>query len=817
MNRVEGASIRASVRFALARSRKIGWSAPVIALMTLGAPAALAQNTGEEGLQEIVVTAQFREERLQDTPIAITAVSEEMLRERSQTSIWEVTHQAPNVQLRPAPAAFGPGLNAFIRGIGQDDFNFAFEPGVGMYVDDVYYSTLHGAVLDMLDLERVEVLRGPQGTLQGRNSIGGAIRLITRKPTGDGPGFLEVGVGRFNKIDVRGAAEFTVVPDKLFARIAGVTRSKDGYQKRVDFACENGYPDGIPTNTFSASDDCVLGTAGGQKYSGGRLTLRFVPNDMWDITLAGDITDDNSEVQANTLRAARENPNIPGYGAQFVPGTPYVTYSSFCDNGLAAAPFSTDTFVPNPFGAFCIPPVNQIEQHSFSANINIRLNDVFSLQSISAYREFDAEFAEDVDGSPLPAETVMNRTTHHGFQQELRLNGSAGELLDFTVGAFYFEQTNGNSNRVDIPYTVGLGRVLDFTGDDTISSDTWAVFAHTVWNLTDAASLTLGARYTEESKDYRFSRLAPDGGAAPIVGPLQGVVSTFEGDNFDYRISFDYRWGEPLLTYVTYSTGFKGGGVNPRPFFPEQAVPFDKETLKTFEFGFKSDLLDRRLRMNGALFYSWYDDMQLVPLSCPDITPGGVGPCAAPRNLADSEMWGAELEVAFRPTDAFSIDGQVSWIEFEYKRVGLNVKSGIDLNDPAVRNPSTGALAVDPNADAPEVTPNLKISLGAQYEFSLGDYGYLIPRVDFYYQDDAEGLAGTSASPTAVVESYETVNTRLTWRSADDRWEAAFIVTNLTNKEYFYNTFDLLGLAGFASAQPAPPREWGITFRRTFE
>src|SRR5690606_8266697 len=293
------------------------------------------------------------------------------------------------------------------RGIGQDDFNFAFEPGVGMYVDDVYYSTLHGAVLDMLDLERVEVLRGPQGTLQGRNSIGGAIRLITRKPTGDGPGYLEVGVGRFNKIDVRGAAEFTLVPDKMFARIAGVTRHKDGYQNRVDFACENGYPDDIPTNTSGAPSDCILGTAGGQSYTGGRLTVRLVPNDAWDITLAADMTDDNSEVQANTLRAARANANIPGYGPQFVPDSPYITYSSFCDNGLALAdpdgPGGADPAPAlNPFGQFCIPPVNRIEQHGFSANINISLTDNLSLTAISAYREFNAEFAEDVDGSPLP-------------------------------------------------------------------------------------------------------------------------------------------------------------------------------------------------------------------------------------------------------------------------------------------------------------------------------------------------------------------------------------------------------------------------------
>jgi iron complex outermembrane recepter protein len=793
------------------------------ALMMLGASPAFSQaeqpTTDDTiGLQEVVVTAQFREERLQDTPIAITAVTDEMLRERSQSSIWEVTHQAPNVQLRPSPAAFGPGLNAFIRGIGQDDFNFAFEPGVGLYVDDVYYSTLHGSVLDMLDLERVEVLRGPQGTLSGRNSLGGAIRLITRKPTGDGPGYVELGVGRFNKVDVRGAAEFTLVPDKMFARVAGVSRHKDGFQDRVDFACANGYPAGIPTNASSSPTNCVLGTAGGQSYTGGRLSVRILPTDAWEILLAADITDDNSEVQANTLRAARAIPNIPGYGPQFIPGDQNITFSSFCDNGLAAGPFGGPP-ITNPFGQFCIPPVNSIQQHGFSANMNFRLTDTLSLVSISAYREYQAEFAEDADGSPLPAETVMNQTFHHGFQQELRLNGTiGGGFLDYTFGVFYFEQTNRNSNRVDIPYTTGLGRILDFTGNDPVESDTQAAFLHTVWRVSDAASLTAGVRYTEEEKNYLFNRLNPNGtGGNPIVGGLTGLVAPFEGDNFDYRVSFDYRFGEPLLAYTTYSTGFKGGGVNPRPFFPSQAVGFDKETLETAEFGLKSDLLDRRLRLNAAVFYSWYDDMQLVPLSCPDLTPGGMGPCAAPRNLADSEIYGAELEATFRPTEQFSLDAQVSYIEFEYTRVGLNVDSGIDLTDPAVRDPVTGNLAVDPNADAPEVTPNLKFSAGMQYEFPLGNSGTLIPRLDVYYQDDAQGLAGSTASPTAIVESYTTLNARVTWRSLDERWEASLLVTNLADEEYFYNTFDLLNLAGFASAQPAPPREWGLSFRRTFD
>jgi len=778
--------------------------ASAIAVSLLGASPVYAQGAAAEqessgGLEEVVVTAQFREERLQDTPIAITAVSDEMLRARGQTSIVQLTNEAPSVQLRPAPAAFGPGLNAFIRGIGQGDFNFAFEPGVGVYVDDVYYSTLHGAVLDLLDLERVEVLRGPQGTLQGRNSIGGAIRLITKKPTGDGGGFVDVGFGQFNMVTARGAGELALVPDKLFMRIAGVTKHQDGYQNRVDFACANGFPAGVPTNLSGSASDCTVGTAGGKSYSSGRVSLRWVPNDRLEINLAGDVTDDNSEVQASTLRFARPITTVPGYGSQFVPTSPDVTYSTFCDNGLAAAPFGGPP-ITNPFGTFCIPPVNKIWQAGGSANIEFKINDSLSLKSITAYRQFKAAFAEDVDGSPLPAETVFNNTFHHGFQQELQLNGTASRL-DYTFGGFYFKQTNRNSNRVDIPYVTGLGRVLDFTSNDPVTSDTWAAFVHGAWHLSDPLTITTGLRYSKETKDYTFSRLNPDNsGGNPIVGSLTGTTGHYEGSKLDYRFSLDYRFNPQLLTYIGYSTGFKGGGINPRPFFVSQVVPFGKETLDTAELGLKSDLWDRRLRLNAAIFYSWYKDMQLVPLSCDDISPFPGAPCAAPRNLADSHISGAEVEMAFRPTQAFSIDASVSYLKFSYSRL-----------DPAALG------SVDPNADTPAATPKTQASLGVQYELPIGEYGSLTPRFDVYHQSDINGLSSATAAPWQVVHSYTTVNGRLTWRGPSDKWEAGVEVDNLTDKEYFYNTFDLSGLAGFAQAQPAPPRTWSVNFRRTFD
>src|SRR5262245_22953479 len=187
-------------------------------------------------LQEVTVTAQFRAQNLQQTPIAITAVTAGMLEQRNQTDISQVAGQAPNVTLQPNGAAFGSSMVAFIRGVGQTDFNLALEPGVGIYVDDVYYSTLTGSVLDLLDLDRVEILRGPQGTLAGKNSIGGAIKLFSQKPTGNGGGYLEATAGTLNRVDARGAGDFKL-SDTLFARVSFATKHHDGYVKRLDYAC----------------------------------------------------------------------------------------------------------------------------------------------------------------------------------------------------------------------------------------------------------------------------------------------------------------------------------------------------------------------------------------------------------------------------------------------------------------------------------------------------------------------------------------------------------------------------------------------------
>src|SRR5262245_46294473 len=248
------------------------------------APAQQPTEQPSDQLEEVTITAEFREASLQETPIAITAVTAEMLESRSQTNIFQVATQAPNVQLAPQGQANGSGLIAFIRGVGQTDFNFALEPGVGIYVDDVYYPTLTGSLLDLMDLERVEVLRGPQGTLAGRNSIGGAIKLFSKKPSGSG-GMASVAYGSFQRVDARAMADFALVPDKLYARIAGVSKHRDGYVHLRDYGCS--HPgSGLPA--FTVGMGCDIGTLGGQAYTAGRLSLRYIASEAVEINVIGD-------------------------------------------------------------------------------------------------------------------------------------------------------------------------------------------------------------------------------------------------------------------------------------------------------------------------------------------------------------------------------------------------------------------------------------------------------------------------------------------------------------------------------------------------
>ena len=799
--------------------------APLVsALLVSQALAQAANNADTEAdrgqLQEVVVTAQFREQNLQQTPIAITAVTSAMLEQRNQTDISQVAGQAPNVTLQPNGAAFGSSMVAFIRGVGQTDFNLALEPGVGIYVDDVYYATLTGSVLDLLDLDRVEILRGPQGTLAGKNSIGGAIKLFSQKPTGQGGAYLEATAGTLNRIDVRGAGDFTLMPDTLFARVSFASKHHDGYVTRVDYACTHPNSN-LPTH--AVGDGCELGRDGSQAFDAARIALRWTPRDDVDVDLVGDATNDQSGVQANTLLKFNPNPPSLGpatyttglngapvvFGPQFIPygpqsqdpnrpNNPYLSYGTYFSNA------SSFVFGKDPYAPISVPPINHFKTWGVSGDVHWMLNERLTLTSVTAYRNYTNQFAEQTDASPIGVQILLQRQKHHQFSQELRLNGSVGTKVDYTVGAFYLDQDGGLNARVGLPW-VGF----DFIhGPDSTPAKTKAGFVNAEWHLTDKLNLGGGARYSDETKTYTYFRHNGDGTDITLPAPaynglvfgLNGRSATFQGTRTDYRVHLDYQVTPDMMAYVQTATGYKGGGVNPRPFFPSQTLSFKPETLTAYEVGLKTSFFDHHMRFNTAVFFNRYNDIQLTLSSCPTPPLNGIqypaAPCALPANVGNAHVKGLEVETEIRPVDNFEVDASASWLDFKYQNI-IGASSNITLD------------MVTP------YTPKWKGSIGAQYEIPIGDQGTITPRLDGSYQS-SQFTNAINDPLWNRIDGYTVLNARLTWRNRVGDWQAALNVTNLTDKLYYLTLFDTHTSAGYVNGQPAMPREWSVTLKHTF-
>ena len=814
-----------------------------------GAPESQSQTdpgSGEEGVsndpnvenqvETIIVTAQFREQNLQDTPLAITAVSGEMLEARSQTNIAQVASQAPSVTLKPQGAAFGPSMGASIRGVGQFDFNPALEPGVGLYIDDVYYATLTGSLFDLLDLERVEILRGPQGTLAGKNSIGGAVKLYSLRPVGNNSGYVSATYGSRDRMDLRGSADFRLT-DTVAMRVAGVAKKQDGYVQRLDFGCVN--PPGSARNPSSATQtpipaltgsggDCVLAREGEVDYIAGRVQLRWQPTDTIDVNIAADYTHDDRTTAGGVLldrsvNGVRVSPNFNGATRTVGPGIPApVDIDPFTPNGPGGTvnpnniPIDT-RFVCGPYcnyATFLSPadgalPFAQGDGRTkfkgwgVSAQVDWDLTDDLQLVSITAYRDYRTEFSNDDDFTPLAHSLGFGSLTFWSFSQELRLNGSLlDDTLEYTLGGFYMDQRSVYATTQHLRYA-GLP---PFRGNDPVEADTKAAFAHVSWRPIDPLTLTAGIRYTDEAKSYTYSRLNlagtlnPDGTSPlPILGPLHGLTGVYDGPQstrFDYRLNAQYEITPDVSVYAQYSTGFKGGGINPRPFNAQQVKPFFPETLSSYELGLKSDLFDRRLRLNVAAFYSEYQDIQLGLNNCTGVLGITAGiPCALPFNAGNAEVKGVEVETSIRPFDGFLIDAALSYLDFEYTSLAPNTGLALSM--------------VSPN------TPEWKWAVGTQYEIDLGGAGSLTPRFDISFQDDIFTNAVNRASN--LIEGYHLANARLTWVNEGGDLQVSAEVANLFDKYYLLTLFDLtLAGTGWATAQPGRPREWALTVKKKF-
>lgn len=734
-------------------------------------------------LEEVIVTAEFRAQTVQETPVAITAYDQAMLEARSTLDVADAANVAPNVQLSNAASSFGQMSAILIRGVGQSDPHFAVEPGVGMYIDDVYFGVLTGSIFELVDAERVEVLRGPQGTLAGRNSIGGAIKLFSQRPDADPDAYVEVGIGTSDTVSARAASNLTLVEDKLYARISGLARQRDGYVDRLDHSCVTG---DLPSGTALRGPDCKLGTQGGESLWAARGVLQWTPGSRVENTVTFDITRDDSENPATK---------------QIIQG-PWAGEDDYVTGAESYTNF--ETYVSRPTGPaanapFTMPDITPLEAEGFSNRLEVELTDRLSLTSITALRESEVPFVVPGEASPASISDQLWRLTHEQITQEIRVSGGDPGGIGWTVGAFHYNADGLSSGRIQLPggFEVGGGGLnLDFLLNDPVETTSDSVFAHANFRPGENLGITTGVRYTEDSKTFTFNRLSLDGTPHPLLGALTNVTREFTGDQTDYRVAVDYEHAANRMLYAQYSTGFKGGGVNPRPFFVSQAVPFGPEELEAFEIGYKSAWADNQVRLNLALFSNDYSDVQLTLSRCDEFSPFPGAPCAMTANVGDATIEGIELEADFRPTENLAIDVSAGTLDFQYTRVDPNTFVTTDM--------------------APPYVPDEKYAVGVQYDFILANGATLTPRLDYSYRSEMQTRAINT--PNTWIDDVGLVNFRLNWQSSADEWSASLAVTNLTDEFYYTGQFGEgdepvnFSLTGSV----ARPREALLTLRRSF-
>ena len=770
------------------RIRSISVSTAALALAICAVPS-LAQDAAPpaDGAYEgntIVVTAQFREQDLQETPIAISAFNAEALAEKGVSDIIGAANLAPNVQLSAGAGNFGGMAAIFIRGVGQSDPHFAVEPGVGMYIDDVYYGVLTGSIFELMDVDRVEVLRGPQGTLSGKNSIGGAVRLFSQTPGPEANAFAEAGYGSRDTMLARAATNVTLA-DGLYARISVGAKRSDGYVTRLDYGCATG---NFAGGTSRTEVDCKIGEQGGQEVMGGRLSLRWEPNDRIDNTLIADITRDRSQNPATrTLTSSPAWAGAANYLTSPKDYTNYEDYRSVPRGGSSSG------------RAYSLSPITPVDVWGVSNTLNVELMDDLTLTSITAYRSSDTTFNSTIESTPASILDQVWRLEHQQFTQELRLSGLVGSLLDWTVGGYYYKADGNSGGRVTLSGGLALGGGglnLDILFDDPVETESKSVFAHTVWHLVEGLNVIAALRYTDDRKAFTFNRYDLNGGPHPTLGSLTDFTGIYSGDRLDYRLGLDYQWSPDFMTYAQVATGYKGGGVNPRPFIASQVVPYEPEELMSYEAGFKSQFAGGRVTLNGAGFYSEYTDFQATLLRCDSISPFPGFPCTQSTNVGDAEILGAELELSAEPVDGLTLDASVGWLDFTYKSV----------------IPTTGITLDMTNVYSPEWTA----SGGIQYAFDLADAGTLTPRLDAAYRSRVEG--DSVNLPISSLPGRTILGASLRWESGDELWGAQVTVSNLTDKYYLNSTGVRPAAPYFAGVGVvAQPRTFLLTVRRNFD
>lgn len=722
-------------------------------------------------IEEVLVTARKREESLQDAPLAVTAVSGQALDTRDMTQISAIADLSPNVNFSFGGTSSGSGSAAvvYIRGVGQNDFTPVTDPGVGIYIDGVYLGRTIGSVLDVVDLERLEVLRGPQGTLFGRNSIGGVISLTTRDPGDELAGRIRATVGDDQRLDFYGTLEVPMGAN-LAGIFTGMRKSRDGYVDR---------------NAGSADDP------GDEDVVGFRGKLVWTPSSDLTVKLTADYTREREESAAEVMVDIDEastfvrlyNANVFGNGAP-----PECAGGGPLDNPACA----NDQYNGAPFETSATLSQNDVDQWGVALHVEWTLSDNWSLSSISAYRDMEAEFARDADATPFLIFQTSDDYEQDQFSQEFQLSGTF-DRLSLVGGLFYMEEEAANPDLVEAVIAPAFPKYIGTFTDN----DNWAVYSELTYDLSERLHLTAGARYTDETK--RDDPIAYNVVGFDTVPTLDEVIASgaqpfiprgerkLKFDKLTWRGSLAYDLADNMRLYGTVSTGFKSGGFDQRHTAPRaDPATFEPETMTQYEVGLKSDLLDT-LRLNVAAFFSDYEDMQISANP-----PDEIGTVTV--NAAQGEIFGVEAEFTFVPTSEILIEGGLGYMDAEYTELDENLQVEVSKDDEFIR------------------TPEWSWFMGASYRIALSNGGIITPRIDWVYKSEIQyepvnndDVAGDSYNRLNVAFAYE----------PNDNFKFTLGVNNVTDEEYII-AGDSNNQLGYSLVVYDRPRNWYLTAEYTF-
>lgn len=726
--------------------------------------------------KEIIVTAQRRAQNIQDVPISITALSGEALETRSVRNVNDAIAFAPNVATTTGPTGGNFG-GFFIRGVGQLDNSIALDPGVGVYVDDIYIARLQASSVDLLDLERLEVLRGPQGTLFGRNTIGGAISLVTKNPEFDDFSLRVRGiVGARNRFDLS-AAFNAPLGDNAGVRATVFTRNQDGWGRNV-----------YTGDTF-----------GDVSEIGGRLKLLVEPTDRLTILLQGDyLTASNSPSHQVLLgfnpHAGITVPRPPQFGGPFF--RPGVSPTGVPFPAGVGDDRSTDRFA----NFASVPSQLDIETGGVSLTVSADLGGV-TLKSITGWRAFDEDSFADFDGTGFVMYDNASVLRQEQFSQELQLSGQIGNL-NFLLGGYYFSEdafnnvtlcTGTNQARL-------VNRCLRSRNNIWLDVESIAAFGELSWDVTDWLNIFGGLRWTRETKDQANDSLLdnregvvtvlppiaiPAPGTTRVALPFTEVSGTFSA--VTPRIGVNLQVADRVRVYASFAEGFKSGGFNGRPS-SQEIISYDPEEARTYEVGVKADFFDRLLRVNAAVFQSDYRNQQLLVFTA-------ISGLFETRNAGDSRIRGFELELDANISERLALRGTLGHLDAGYRTLSPQV-AGITLDTPL------------------PLTPEWTYTISGEYRLPLPDLGELRLRGDWTYRSQVSYQLEND--PLERQPGFGLLNLRATWQLPDERFDIAVFGTNVTDKEFLTNAQDSRSGNGVAFGGIGRPAEWGVELNMRF-